>query len=291
MSVSLFFQLLANGVMAGGMYALVASGLTLTLGVLKVLNFAQGDFLMLGAYLTYAVVVSAGLPWLVALLVATVVMALLGVAVYFGLLERASRYGFFNPMLVTVFLATIIEQVSVNTFASQSRVIPPLLTGVVTIGNVTLSQAKLLVIGCSVVVLVALYLFMKRKLGKAMLASSESHEVASLMGINPRRVFWVTMAVGCGLSGLAGAIVAPVYGAFSIMGATVFPRALLVLMLGGMGSMSGALISAFIIGIVGSFAYQYVGSWDLLVVLGLVGLVIYIRPGGLLGKPMPLPGE
>jgi branched-chain amino acid transport system permease protein len=101
----------------------------------------------------------------------------------------------------------------------------------------------------------------------------------------------MTMAVGCGLSGIAGAIVAPVYGCYNMMGAMVFSRALLVLMVGGMGSMSGALIAGFLIGIVESVAFQFVGYLNLVVILVLVGVLMYFRPGGLLGKPMPIPGE
>lgn len=132
---------------------------------------------------------------------------------------------------------------------------------------------------------------MKLKVGKAMLASAENSEVAALQGINAKQIFWITMAVGCGLSGIAGAIVAPVYGAYNMMGSSVFFRSLLALMVGGMGSMPGALIGAFLVGIVESFAFQFVGYFNLVVILVLVGVLMYFRPGGLLGKPMPVPGE
>lgn len=291
MSVSLFFQILINGIMMGGTYALVASGLTLTLGVIKVFNFAQGHFLMLAAFATYAIVVALGLPYWLAVIASFVGMALLGMLIYLGIIARTLRHGFFNSLLATVFLATIIEQGSVITFASQTRSMPVVIKGTAAIGTVTLPYSRLLVIGISLVVLIALHFFMKHKVGKAMLASAENSDVASLMGINPNRIFLIAMAVGCGLSGIAGAIVAPVYGAYSTMGSVVFSRALLVLMVGGMGSMSGALVGAFLIGILESFAFQFLGYWNLLVVLILVGILMYVRPGGLMGKPMPLPGE
>lgn len=291
MSAGLFFQLLANGIMSGGMYALVASGLTLTLGVVKVFNFAQGDFLMLGAYLTFAIVVTLGLPYPIAILAALVSMAILGALIYLGIIQRALSFGFFNSLLITVLLVTVIEQTSVLTFAEQTRTIPPVFPGAMSIGEVAFSRGKLLVIGCSIVVLVALYYFMKLKIGKAMLASAENSDIATLQGINAKQIFWMTMAVGCGLSGIGGAIVAPVYGAYTMMGTMVFSRALLVLMVGGMGSMSGALIAGFLIGIVESFAFQFVGYLNLVVILVLVGILMFFRPGGLLGKPMPVPGE
>jgi len=290
-SASLFFQILVNGIMSGGLYALVASGLTLTLGVVKVFNFAQGDFLMLGAFFTFTIVVTLGMPYTVAILAALLSMAALGALIYIGIIQPALKYGFFNSMLITVLLVTIIEQTSVLTFAEQNRVVPAVIPGVLNLGGVVLSRGKLLVIGCSVAVLVALHYFMKLKVGKAMLASAENSEVATLQGINAKQIFWLTMAVGCGLSGIAGAIVAPVYGAYSMMGTMVFSRALLVLMVGGIGSMSGALIGAFLIGIVESFAFQFVSDLNLLVILVLVGILMFFRPGGLLGKPMPIPGE
>jgi branched-chain amino acid transport system permease protein len=290
-SASLFFQILANGIMSGGLYALVACGLTLTLGVVKVFNFAQGDFLMLGAFLTYTIMVTLGMPYAIAILAALISMAALGALIYIGIIQPALKYGFFNSMLITVLLVTVIEQTSVLTFAEQNRAVPAVLPGVLNLGGVVLSQGKLLVIGCSIAALVALHYFMKLKVGKAMLASAENSEVAALQGINAKRIFWVTMAVGCGLSGIAGAIVAPIYGAYSMMGTMVFSRALLVLMVGGIGSMSGALIGAFLIGIVESFVFQFVGDLNLLVILVLVGTLMFFRPGGLLGKPMPIPGE
>lgn len=291
MSVSLFFQLLANGIMAGGMYALVASGLTLTLGVVKVFNFAQGEFLMLGAYATFAIVVSLNQPYIVAIVVSLVVTVILGGLIYLGIIQQALKHGFLNSLLCTVILVTVIQQTAVLTFASKAEVVPAVIPGIIEIGDVVFSRGKLLVIACSIVVLVALYFFMKLKVGKAMLASAENPEVASMMGINSKRIFLLTMAVGCGLSGLAGAIIVPVYGAYSTLGSLVFSRALLVLMVGGMGSMSGALIGAFLIGILESFAFQFVGYWNLIVLLILVGVLMFFRPGGLLGKPMPIPGE
>jgi len=277
--------------MSGGTYALVACGLTLTLGVVKIFNFAQGDFLMLGSYATFAIVVSLGFPYLVAVLAGLVSMAILGALIYLGILQRSLKFGFFNSLLITVFISTVIEQVAVLTFAQQTRTTPAVFPGTISMGDVIFSKGKLLVIACSIVVLVALQLFMKLKIGKAMLASAENSDVATLMGINAKQIFWVTMAVGCGLSGIAGTIVAPVYGAYQMMGATVFSRALLVLMVGGIGSMPGALIGAFLIGIVESFAFQFVGYLNIIVILVGVAVLMFFRPGGLLGKPMPVPGE
>jgi branched-chain amino acid transport system permease protein len=289
-SVGLFFQLLANGLMSGGTYALVASGLTLTLGVLKIFNFAQGHFLMLGAFVTFAITEILGLPYPIAILAALASMGALGVLVYFGVIQPVMT-NFFSSMLATVFVATILSQGSLLTFASQERAISPVFPGTLNLGEVSLNWGKLLVIGCAIVVMVALYYFMRTKIGTAMLAAAEKSDIASLQGINAKQIFWVTMAVGCGLSGIAGAIIAPVMGAYLMMGTNFFMRAMLVLLVGGMGSMSGALIAGFLIGIVESFAFQYVGYLNLIVILVLIGILMFFRPGGLLGRPLPVPGE
>ena len=291
MSVSLFFQLLVNGLMAGGMYTLVASGLTLTLGVMKIFNFAQGNFYMLGAFITFAVSVSLGLPYPVALLAALVSMALLGVLFYYGVIHWTMYQGFFSTMLITVFFSTIINQVSLLTFAEQEKAVPAVVPGSLVIGEVTLSWGKLMVIACAIVIMIVLYYFMKTKIGTAMNAAAENRDVSRLQGINTTRIFWVTMAVGCGLSGIGGAVVAPVMGANLAMGNNVFMRALLVLMVGGMGSMSGALIAGFLVGIVESFAFQFIGSLNMIAILACVGILCFFRPGGLLGQPLPVPGE
>ena len=128
-------------------------------------------------------------------------------------------------------------------------------------------------------------------IGTAMMASAENKDVAGLQGINANRIFWVTMAVGSGLCGIAGALIVPVLGASNTMGLDIFPRVMLVILIGGTGSMSGALLAAFLVGIIESFAFQYVGTLNLLVVFAFAAVLMFFRPGGLLGKPLPIPGD
>ena len=172
-------------------------------------------------------------------------MALLGVLFYFGLIHRTMTFGFFNTMLISIYFSNIISQVSLLTFAEQEKAVPTVVPGSLNIGAVSFNNGKLLVIGAAVVILVALLFFMRTKIGTAMLAAAENRDVASLQGINATQIFWVTMAVGCALSGIGGAVLAPVSGAYLVMGQNIFLRALLVLMVGGMGSMSGALVPLF----------------------------------------------
>ena len=260
MDLSLFFQILVNGLMSGGMYAMVASGFTLILGVIQVFNMAQGHFYMIGAFITYAITSYLGLPYPVAVLAALVAMAILGVLFHFAIIQWTVPHGFFHMMLVTIAFSTIMSQTSLLTFGYNEQVVAPVVPGTLTIASITLNRGKLLVIALATAVMVALYFFMRTKVGTAMLAAAENREVAGLQGINAKRIFWVTMAVGCGLSGSAGAFIVPVLSASSGMGAIVFVRAMLVVLIGGTGSMSGALLAAFLVGIIESFAFQFVGQ-------------------------------
>jgi branched-subunit amino acid ABC-type transport system permease component len=291
MTGDLFFQLLVNGVMIGGVYALVSAGFTLILGVIKVFNFAQGQFYMLGAFVTYGLVSLAGLPYPVAILASLAAMAVLGILFHFAIIKWVLPSGFFHLMLVTTAFGTIITQTSLLSFGYRAQVIPAAISGSIQIGDVTFHGGKLLVIAGALIVMVALYYFMKTKTGTAMLAASENRDVAGLQGINADRIFWITMAVGCGLCGAAGALIAPVLSASTSMGTAIFPKSMLVVLVGGTGSMGGSLLAAFIIGIIESFSYQYVGQLNLLVIFGVVAILIFFRPGGLMGKPLPIPGQ
>jgi len=291
LDLGLFMQIFLNGLMIGGIYALIASGFTLILGVIQVFNFAQGQFYMLGAFIAIAVVTNLGLPYPIAIIVALLATAILGALLYFAVIQWTTRSGFFNTMLVTVAFGTIVAQAAMLSFGSREAVLPPVVPGTVSFGGVTIPNGKLVVIAGAVVVMVALHFFMKTRIGVSMLAASENRDVASLQGINPKRVFWITMAVGCGLCGVAGALVAPVLAASGTMGSTIFIKALLVVLVGGTGSMSGALLAAFVVGIAESFAFHFFGHLGLLVIFVLVAILIFFRPGGLLGKPLPVPGE
>jgi branched-chain amino acid transport system permease protein len=291
MTPQLFVQLLVNGLMIGGVYALVASGFNLILGVLQVFNFAQGHFYMLGAFAAYAVASVLGAPYIVALIVSLASMALLGVLVHFAIIKWTLRSGFFHTMLVTVAFGAIIQQMAVLRFGYSTAVVSPVINATIRVGGITVNPGKLLVLAGAIIVMVFLYWFLRTKIGVAMMACAENRDIACLQGINANKVFWVTMAVGSGLCGIAGALVVPVMSASTSMGNNVFIKAMLVVLVGGTGSMSGALLAAFLVGIVESFAFQYVESFSSLVVFGLVALLIYFRPGGLLGKPLPIPGQ
>jgi branched-chain amino acid transport system permease protein len=255
---------------------------------MKIFNFAQGQFYMLGAFVTYGVSVALGMPYLVALIISILSMGVLGILVYIGII-RWTYSGFFQTVLATVGFSTIAKQTSLLTFGYREKVLPAVVRGIINVSDVTLSGGKLFIIFVAILIMVSLHFFMKRKVGTSMRTVAESIDVASLLGISPTRIFWLTMGIGCGLSGIAGGLIAPVLCASVLMGEHIFIMALLVVAIGGMGSMTGALLASFVIGIVESFAYQFVGELNLVAIFILLAVIIYFRPGGLLGKPLPIP--
>jgi len=288
MTLPIFFQCLVNGLAIGGIYALVAAGFTLVLGTMKIFNFAQGEFYMLGAFVVYGCCGVLHCNYLVGLIVSLLTMALLG-AILQRLIIRYTYAGFFHTVLATIAFATIVRQIAVITFGKTDRFINPLVEGRIEIANIMMPNDKLLLIFSGVALIVLLNYFMKLKVGKAMRAVAENQEVAGLQGINVGNIFIITMALGCGLAGVSGALIAPVLGATAGMGHTIFVKILLVIIIGGMGSMPGALLAAFLIGLVESFGYQLVGALNELALLCLMMPLLFFRPGGILGKPLSIP--
>ena len=289
MDAGLLIQCLVNGLMIGGIYALVASGFTLILGVMKIFNFAQGQFYMLGAFVAYGLCDALGLPHLAALVATMFAMGALGILVYIGII-RWTYSGFFHTILATSAFSAIAKNGALLTFGYRDKVLHGVIPGVLRVSRITVAWDKLFIIFVAIAIMAGLHFFMKRKTGTAMRAVAEHMDVARLQGINPTRIFWLTMGVGCGLSGIAGGLIAPVLCASAHMGDRVFIMALLVVSIGGMGSMSGALLAAFLIGVVESYSYQFAGELNLVIIFALLAVIIYIRPGGLVGRPLPIPG-
>jgi len=288
MDVGLFFQCLVNGLAIGGIYAVVASGFTLVLGTMKIFNFAQGEFYMLGAFVAYAVCEVLHLNFVIALIAALLAMALLGVVLQ-RFIIRYTYGGFFHTVLATIAFGMIIRQTTVITFGKTDRFVYPLVKGRIEIGDIMMANDKLLLIFLGIALIVLLHYFLKLKLGKAMRAVTEDQETAGLQGINARQIFLITMALGCGLAGISGAVIAPVLAATADMGHAIFIKILLVIIIGGMGSMPGALVAAFLIGLIESFGYQFFGGYNELILLCCLLPLLYFRPGGLLGRPLAIP--
>jgi branched-chain amino acid transport system permease protein len=279
----LFYQSIFNGLMLAGLYSLVTAGVTLILGVLHIINFAQGAFLMLGAFLVYYLGALFGLDYFTSCLLAVLIVG--GLAM---LTERFLYHRFWikgevlSCLVVSMGLTQIMQNGALITFGIVQKSVDSVFTGVINIFGVRFSFERLMIIVFAYVIIVSLLLFLKySKHGQAMRAVAQDYDAAQLLGINTERIAMLGMFIGVGLSGAAGAIIAPVFSIDAYMGEFLMLKAFLVMVVGGLGSVSGVIYAALIIGMFESFGLMYIGHMTNVYVFVLVVLMLVVKPTGL----------
>jgi branched-chain amino acid transport system permease protein len=280
-------QLVVSGVMLGGVYAIMSIGLTLIFGVLKIVNFAHGEFLMLAMYVAWAIVSVAGVNAYAAAVVVVPVLFGFGALVYFLIV----RPGVDKPHLIVVFatmgLSIALQNLALVLMTADLRDIPPLFGGTpIRIGPIYMRIELVLGFLVSVAVTLALMVFIKRSYaGKAIRATVQDPDAAMLMGINVPRLFLMTFAGGSALVGLAGCIMVPLYSTFPTVGLNFVLIAYVVVVLGGMGSMEGAFLGGICIGLVQSLSGYYIApAYGQMFYFLVFLLVMIFRPEGLFGQ-------
>jgi branched-chain amino acid transport system permease protein len=280
-------QLLASGVMLGGIYAIMAIGLTLIFGVLKVVNFAHGEFLMFAMYCAWALVSLTGVSSYAAIVVVVPALFAFGALVYMLIVRPAID----KPHLIVVFatmgLSIAMQNLALVFMTADLRDVPPLFSGTpITIGPIYLRTELVLGFLISVGITIALMIFIKRSyLGKAIRAIVQDRDAAMLMGINVPRLFLWTFAGGSALVGLAGCIMLPLYSTFPTVGLNFVLIAYVIVVLGGMGSMEGALLGGICVGLVQSLSGYYIApAYGQLFYFLVFLLVMIFRPDGFLGQ-------
>jgi branched-chain amino acid transport system permease protein len=277
-------QSILNGLMAGWIYVLVALGLTLVLSIMGIVNLAHGEIYMLGAYIAYYLSVNLGLGFFVALIVAIVVMGGFGIVLerFFRVFRRSE---FTSIIIVAMGLMLILQTSAVVGFGSTTRVIPSLFPGVLTIGGVTLSWERLFAIAVGIVLSAAMWLMIQRtKVGQAMLAVSQNMEAASLQGIDINRVSSIAMLIGCALAAAAGALVGAIFSLNPFMGGFALMKGIAVIILGGLGSITGAVLGGLILGMIdGLVPPLLTAQLASLVSFAVVIIIMLLRPRGLMG--------
>ena len=282
-----FLQSLISGVLIGGVYALVGIGLTLVFGVMRVINFAQGDLLMVGMYLTYFLFKLAGVDPFVSVLVVLPVLFLFGALLQRVFIERMLGALPQNQILLTIGLGLVLSNTAMLLFTSDYRILSTSYSsGSFKLLGLSVSQPLLVSFLITAAVTAALYWFLLRtETGQAIRATAQDREAAQLMGIDVRRTSMIAFGIGAALAGAAGALVSPTYYIYPQVGSAFTLKAFVVVVLGGMGSVVGATLGGILIGVSESVGAAYLGSGvkELLVyVLFLV--VLLVRPAGLLGK-------
>jgi branched-chain amino acid transport system permease protein len=285
--LSFYIQLLLNGIVIGVIYALVAMGLSLIFGVLEIVNFAHGEFYMLGAMLAYFLSMNVGLGYWPTVLVVTAVAVALGYVLYEALLGSLRAQSFERSILLTLGLSMVLQNGAVFLFTTTPRMMQtPYSYRNVILGDVRVSVMRLFALGLGLLAFGALYLILYRtRVGRAMRGAAQNREAALMVGIDPRAVSRLAVAIGIGLSGLAGAALAPVYAVHPLMGFSFVFKAFAIIIIGGLGNISGAAIAAVALGILESVAGGFLPlvMADALAFIAMIAILL-LRPQGLFGR-------
>jgi len=267
-------------------YVLIATGLTLVFGVLRIINFAHGEFYMLGALATYYAGKLMGLDYLVATVLATIVVAGLGIVanrLFFWPLRRQHE---FTILLSSLGLSLFIVHGAEHLFGSDPKyVASPFADETIEIANLVVTQQRVLIFVVAAVVLALLYAFIRyTSIGKMMRATAQNAEGAALTGINVGFVHTYTFALACGLAALAGALVGPTAMIFPTVGSWAVLKGFIVVVMGGLGSMPGALIGGLLLGVIESLGGGYISLGFMEAIgYGIIIVVLLWRPHGLFG--------
>jgi branched-chain amino acid transport system permease protein len=281
--LNIFFQQILNGMMLGSVYSLVALGLTLVYGILHIPNFAHGALFMVGAYLSFMGVVTLGANYWVAMTASAVVVAVLAVLSDRLVFNRLRNAPPLHDMIAAIGLLLFLEAVVQVVWGAQFRRLPPPYPSVIRMFDLTAPAQRLIIIAAAFGLMGALYLFLKKTIvGSTIIAMAQNREGAALVGIDARRVSILTFAISGALAAVAATLFAPINLIYPTMGHLVIMKAFVIIILGGMGSIPGAIIGAMIIGFAESLGAFYISTdYKDLIAFMLLVLILSLRPQGL----------
>jgi branched-chain amino acid transport system permease protein len=280
-------QVIVGGLLLGAVYALFSSGLTLVWGMMNVVNFAHGDFVMLGMYVAYLVYTLLGAGPLLGAPLAVLVLATVGIIVYFGLIRAVMKGPMLAQILGTFGLALLLRYSVFWWFGANFLTLPEnLVGGTFDLGGIRIPASRLLAGVVALAVTFGLHLLLTRtSLGSKMLAVAEDSTAAQLMGIRPDTMQAIAWAIAAGATGLAGALIATFFYIVPTVGETLAIVAFVTVSLGGFGSVPGALVAGLLIGVIESLSGYLIGAvYKDIVVYALFVSILWFRPQGLMGK-------
>jgi branched-chain amino acid transport system permease protein len=284
---ALFSQLLI-GLINGAFYALLSLGLSVIFGLLNIINFAHGAQYMMGAFAAYFLLQWAGLGYWTALVVAPIVVGLIGILIERTMLQWLYQLDHLYGLLLTFGIALVIEGVFRNEFGSSGLpyTIPPPLTGSYNLGFMFLPTYRGWVVLFSLVVCVATWYVIERtRLGATLRAATENPTLVQAFGINVPRMITLTYGFGVALAALAGVLAAPIYQVNPLMGSNLIIVVFAVVVIGGLGSIAGSIVTGFTLGIVEGFTKVFYPEASNTVIFVIMALVLLVRPTGLFGRP------
>jgi branched-chain amino acid transport system permease protein len=270
--------------MLGLTYCLVASGITLIFGVMRIVNFAHGEFYVLGAFAIYLASEAIGLPYYAGLVLTILVIGIIGFITE-RIFFRPLRWQEFPSFILSLGLLLLIQGTTMLVFGHLDRGVTPVVKGVWKIGDVFLPKERMVVVIGSIVVILALHSFLKWfKPGQAMRAVAQEPEAATLCGVNIDLANGLAFGIGCALAAAAGGLLAPLFVVNPFLGGFAVVRSFLVMVIAGMGSISGAIVGGLILGAVESFGYTFFGGIAQIFSFIIVMVLLIFRPQGLFGR-------
>jgi branched-chain amino acid transport system permease protein len=278
-------QATVNGLIIGLLYLLMAVGFTLVFGVMRMVNFAHGEFYMLGAFAAYLAVTRFELPFIAAVALSAVAAVAIG-ALLEWLILQPFRKNELNGMIVTIGIGLVLQNLALLMFGVESRSMPSVATGASFLFGIAIPNSRLYVVVFACLVLALLYVFLKHsRTGRALRAVVEDHEVAALQGIRARVYYPLGFGLGVGLAAVAGALMAPLFSVSPFIGSTPMLKAFIVVILGGLGSIPGAAIAGLALGLLESYSTLFLSTStaDMLVFV-LVIVTIVVAPRGIIGR-------
>jgi branched-chain amino acid transport system permease protein len=279
-------QAVVNGLLIGGIYALVSIGVTLIFGVVKIVNFAQGEFVMIGMYISFFLATRFGIDPLASLAVSMPALFVAGMLLQHFLIRRVLGLGDMPQIFLTFALSLLLMNVMLLLFTANYRTVQtPYTEAALHLGSLYVGVAKLIAFAVAMILSGILWVFLHATdLGKAMRAAAQNRDVAMLMGINPDRVFAVAVGVALALAGAAGSLLMPFYPAYPLVGQVFVLMAFVAVVLGTLGNVTGALVASLMMGVAESLGIQFVGADSgLIVVFLMLLLTLAFRPSGLAG--------
>jgi branched-chain amino acid transport system permease protein len=280
-------DLTLQGLVRGSMYALMGIGLSLIFGILEIVNFAHGELFMVGSYVMYYVIGVLGLPFVVGVAAAAIVVFLLGVLIERGLIEplrrRSGRDWLMDAFVLTIGLMVILQNLAQILFGARRLGVAQIVPGSVALGAVVISYERIAIFATAVLIVALLWVFVKySRIGKAVRATAQNPEAAQTLGIDTERIYTLAFGIGAALAGMAGALLISIYPAYPTVGADPVLRSFAVVIIGGLGNIPGAIAGGFLLGVIEAYAFFLMSAgWQNVLTTFLIVLIMIFRPSGL----------